>query len=47
VGWGIDWIDLAEKNDRWRAHVNAVLNLSFHKMQKIFCQAENLLVFQE
>jgi len=26
-GGGIDWIDLAEDRDRWRAVVNAVMNL--------------------
>ena len=24
---GVDWIDVAEDRDRWRAHVNAVMNL--------------------
>jgi CRISPR/Cas system-associated protein Cas7 (RAMP superfamily) len=28
VGWGsIDWIDLAQDRDRWRAVVNAIMNL--------------------
>jgi hypothetical protein len=28
VGWvGMDWIDQAEDRDRWRALVNAVMNL--------------------
>jgi hypothetical protein len=28
VGWnGIDWIDLAQDRDQWRALVNMVMNL--------------------
>jgi hypothetical protein len=28
IGWdGIDWIDLAQDGDQWRALVNTVMNL--------------------
>jgi hypothetical protein len=32
IGWGgIDWIDLAQDRDQWRAHVNTVMNLRLPK----------------
>jgi hypothetical protein len=28
IGWGgVDWIDLAQDRDKWRALVNVVMNL--------------------
>ena len=27
VGWGMDWIDLAQNRYGWRSLVNAVMNL--------------------
>jgi hypothetical protein len=27
VGWGMDWIELAQHRERWRDVVNAVMNL--------------------
>jgi hypothetical protein len=29
VGWGKDWIDLAQFRDGWRALVGEVINLQF------------------
>jgi hypothetical protein len=33
IGWvGMDWVDLAQVRDLWRALVNTIMNLRFHKM---------------
>ena len=33
VGGGVmDWIELAQDTDRWRALLNKVMNFGFHKM---------------
>jgi hypothetical protein len=30
IGWGgMDWIDVAQDRDRWRALINPVMNLRF------------------
>ena len=29
MGWGVDWIDLAQDRDEWRAVLNKAMNLVF------------------
>jgi hypothetical protein len=44
---GVDWIDLAQDRDQWRALVNTVMNLRFFKMLGISCVAARLAASQE
>ena len=43
----MDWINLAQDMDRWRALVKAVMNLRVHKMRGISWLAEIRLASQE
>jgi hypothetical protein len=33
--WGMEWIDMAQDRDRWRAVASVVMNLQVHKTRGI------------
>jgi hypothetical protein len=43
----VDWIDLAQNKDKWRALLNTVMNIRIHNGQEISWLAERILGFQE
>jgi hypothetical protein len=43
----MDWIDMAQDRDQWRALVNTVLNLRVHKMRGSSLGAAQLVAPQE
>jgi hypothetical protein len=44
---GMDWIDLAQNRDQWRALVNTVMTFGFHKILGSSRVATQLAVSQE
>jgi hypothetical protein len=37
IGWfGVDWVDLDQDKDKWRAHVNSLMNLRIPHNSEIF-----------
>jgi hypothetical protein len=48
IGWdGVDWIDLAQDRDHWRAPVNAVMNLQVPKCWEVLKKLHNLQLLRK
>jgi hypothetical protein len=46
IGWdGIDWIDMAQDRDQWRALVNTVMNLQVPKNAGKFLSSCTIVSF--
>jgi hypothetical protein len=45
--WGLDWINLAQDRDRWRAVVNTVLNLRILSNMGNFLSSLGSVCFSE
>jgi hypothetical protein len=35
MGWGVEWIDMIQDRDKWRALVSAVMKFYFPKLQEL------------
>lgn len=46
-GFHLDWIHLAHEKNKWRAAVDTLINLDFHKLLVISWLNEKLSVYQE
>ena len=49
MGWcGVGWIRLAQDTNKWRVHINTVLEISGSiKCEEIFVYVKNYQVFQQ